>query len=94
MHFIRLIVATFLLTMCVIVIALNWAYFFMDRHNRYKSIPRRVSTITLASIIFSTMAYIAYPALCLDKGWIFLFPLIDVSNWKLAKLLVKRKKPI
>ena len=75
--------------LCSLVVMLNWVYVYMDRANRKRAVARHVSTIPLVSIVLALL-YALLPLPSVGKGWIWVLPLLDVGNWKLAAACCSR----
>ena len=79
----RLVLAVALLAFAGLVVALNWGCTVSNMLKK-NSAKRPRSTIPLASVILTTLAYHTHPG----RGWIWMvsIPVFDIGNWWLLAL--------
>jgi hypothetical protein len=89
----RLILATILLLFAAFVVVMNWVAVGISTRNKRRGIDHHSSMVPLMSVLASTIAFFIYPYR--PAEWVFIIPLIDLSNWCLLWwpfLLLKERK--
>jgi hypothetical protein len=91
----RLIIAIVIPVFALGIVLMNWWCVIINRRNKKRGIERHYSTIPLVSLPLAALAYLIFPRP--NRGWIFVFPLLDIANWRLlwlplALLRDKRRK--
>lgn len=86
MTVVRFILALAILVFAAYIVAMNWGCVIVSMRNKRRGIDRHPSTVPVVSFLLAGVAYAIYPRA--EKMWIFLVPLLDVTNWSLLWLPV------
>lgn len=89
---VRVIIAIALLILAAFVVLMNWIAVAISTRNKNRVINKHSSMVPLMSAMLTIAAYFMYPYRPAD--WMFVIPLVDLSNWSLLWLpfyLVKER---
>ena len=77
----RVILAIVLLLFAAFVVVMNWIAVGVSIRNKNRGINKHSSMVPLMSVLAAIAAYFIYPYG--HAEWMFIIPLIDLSNWSL-----------
>jgi hypothetical protein len=80
----RVIAAILMLLLAAYIVVMNWGCVIVNTRNRRRGIDRHSSMIPLMSVAIAACAYYIYPSA--DPVWVFIVPLLDLSNWSILWL--------
>lgn len=78
MESLRFVLAILLLLCAGYVVAMNWGCVIASSHNKRRGIDKHYSMVPIISLIFVSLAVVAYPYS--PKWWMWLIAAGDISN--------------